>query len=73
MKIRNVILGLIATLGVCLGDAQILTEYRITSTDLDKLVLQIKIGVGMWITLYSYFVIGILSAVCFLKAIIGKR
>jgi len=36
--------------------------FKLTTTDLDKLVLQIKIGIGMWATLISFLGIGILSA-----------
>ena len=41
--------------------------YKIKTTDLEKLILQIRIGSGMWITLYSYLGIGICG---FLKVLI---
>ena len=40
--------------------------YKLQSTDLDKLVLQIKIGIGMWLVLYAYLGIGLLSVFNFL-------
>jgi hypothetical protein len=68
---KNVVVDLLfAVIGIALFA---FAFYKITSTDLDKLVLQIKIGLGMWITLYSYLGIGILSAVCFLKSLAGKK
>ena len=36
--------------------------FKIITTDLDKIVLQIKIGIGMWLILYSYLAIGVIGA-----------
>ncbi|UCC95225.1 MAG: hypothetical protein JSW40_00325 [Candidatus Omnitrophota bacterium] len=33
--------------------------YKIKTTDLDKLVLQVRIGVGLWLILWSYLGLGI--------------
>lgn len=42
-----------------------ITVIKIKTTDLEKLVLQIKIGLGMWIILWSYLVMGILGIIQF--------
>ena len=47
--------------------------YKIQSTDLDKLVLQIRIGLGMWLILYSYLAIGVLSLLNFGMLVKGKK
>jgi len=47
--------------------------YKIKTTDLDKLVLNVKIGLGVWFTLYGYLGLGILRAVNFAKALANKR
>ncbi|MBD3264325.1 MAG: hypothetical protein GF375_04400 [Candidatus Omnitrophica bacterium] len=41
--------------------------YKIKSTDLEKAVLQIRIGFGLWLILYSYLFMGILGIAGFLK------
>jgi hypothetical protein len=47
--------------------------YKINTTDLDKLVLNAKIGIGVWLTLYGYLGLGITAAVNFVKALANKR
>jgi len=42
--------------------------FKIKTTDLNKLVLNVKIGLGMWFILYSYLAIGIVHFVNLLKA-----
>jgi len=39
--------------------------YKIKTTDLDKLILNVSIGPGLWFILYSYLAIGILGFVSF--------
>ena len=41
------------------------TVFKLKTTDLDKVVLQIKIGVGLWLILWSYLGIGIASILRF--------
>ena len=47
--------------------------YKIKTTDLDKLVLNVKMGTGIWLTLYGYLGLGITAAVGFVKALPNKR
>jgi len=47
--------------------------YKIKTTDLNKLVLNAKIGMGVWLTLYGYLGLGITAAVNFVKALASKR
>jgi len=39
--------------------------YKITTTDLDKLVLTITIGIGVWLTLWGYLGIGLVHVLDF--------
>lgn len=41
--------------------------FKIMTTNLDKVVLNIAIGPGLWLTLWSYFGIGIISFIKFSK------
>ena len=41
-------------------------SFKIKTTDLDKLVLQIKMGPGLWLTLWGYLGIGLLCAYNFI-------
>ena len=41
--------------------------FKITTTDLDKLVLKVNISIGLWLILVAYFGIGILNMVKFFK------
>jgi len=41
--------------------------YKIATTDLNKLVLNVNIGLGLWLTLLGYLGIGILGIVHFIK------
>lgn len=47
--------------------------YKINTTDLNKLVLNAKIGMGVWLTLYGYLGLGITAAVNFVKGLANKR
>ena len=47
--------------------------YKINTTDLNKLVLNAKIGLGVWLTLYGYLGLGITAAVNFVKGLANKR
>ena len=47
--------------------------YKIKTTDLNKLVLNAKIGIGVWLTLYGYLGLGITAAVNFVKGLANKR
>lgn len=46
--------------------------WQIKSTDLDKLVLQIRIVCGLWLIFWSYLGIGVLSAWDFIRLIKNK-
>jgi hypothetical protein len=43
--------------------------YKIKTTDLDKLVLNAKIGVGLWLTLYGYLGLGVFAAMGFIRSL----
>jgi len=47
--------------------------YKIQTTDLNKLVLNAKIGLGVWLTLYGYLGLGIIGAVNFVKVLNNMR
>jgi hypothetical protein len=47
--------------------------YKINTTDLNKLVLNARIGLGVWLTLYGYLGLGITAAVNLVKALAKKR
>jgi hypothetical protein len=43
--------------------------YKIKTTDLNKLVLNAKIGMGVWLTLCSYLGLGVVGAANFVKGL----
>ncbi len=43
--------------------------YKINTTDLDKLILNVKIAYGLWLTLLSYFIFGLLELINLAKLI----
>lgn len=47
----------------------IMGVYKIKAADLDKVVLNVKIGRGLWLTLYGYLGLGIVGALGFLKGL----
>jgi len=47
--------------------------YKIKTTDLDKLVLNAKIGQGIWLTLWGYLGLGLIGLKNFLKGIVCKK
>jgi hypothetical protein len=47
--------------------------YKIKTTDLNKLALNAKIGIGVWLTLCGYLGLGLNGAVNFVKALTKKR
>ena len=47
--------------------------YKIKTTDLDKLVLSAKIGLGIWLTLYGYLGLGVTAVINFIKALVPKQ
>ncbi|MBN2120299.1 MAG: hypothetical protein JW734_04525 [Candidatus Omnitrophica bacterium] len=75
--ILNLVLGKNRWLNLIVGILGIaifaVAVYKIKTTDLDKLVLQITIGTGLWLTLWSYLGIGILSIVNFIQLTTGKK
>ncbi len=46
--------------------------FKIATTDMDKFVIQVKIGIGMWMILAAYLVIGIMSFIQFGRQLKGK-
>ena len=51
----------------------IVGAYKINTTDLNKLVLDAKIGTVVWLTLYGYLGLGIIAALNFVKGLANKR
>ncbi|MCM8784470.1 MAG: hypothetical protein NC818_06880 [Candidatus Omnitrophica bacterium] len=47
--------------------------YELKTTDLDKLVLNARIGVGLWLTLWGYLGLGVVGGVNFFKGILSKK
>ena len=47
--------------------------YKINTTNLDKLVLNAKIGIGVWLTLYGYLGLGVMGCINFVKSLANKR
>lgn len=60
----------IAILGIAIFSV---AAYKITTTNLDKLVLQVRIGYGLWLILYGYLAMGILAAIVFAKEALIKK
>ena len=60
----------VATIGILIF---VVGAYKINTTDLNKLVLNAKIGLGVWLTLYGYLGLGINGVVNFVKALANKR
>ena len=46
--------------------------FKIATTDMDKFVIQVKIGIGMWMILLAYLVMGIMSFIQFGRQLKGK-
>ena len=61
---------------LCVGILGVLifsgATFKIFTTDLDKLVLQINIGIGLWILLISYLGIGVINLMRFVNLIRQK-
>ena len=47
--------------------------FKITTTNLDKLVLKVTIDQGLWLTLYGFLGMGILCALRFVQILIGRK
>ena len=47
----------------------VVAVFKITTTDLDKLILKVNIGVGLWLILIGYLGIGILNLIRFVGLI----
>lgn len=45
----------------------IAAAYKIKTTDLDKLILKVDMGPGLWLTLWSFFGMGILGIFKFIQ------
>ena len=66
-KLTNIIFGAI---GVAVF---VLAVYKINETDLDRLVLQMKIGLGLWASLWGYLGIGVLGFFSFVASFFQKK
>ena len=47
--------------------------FKVAITDLDKLVIQVKIGVGLWLIIGCYIIIGVMSFIQFGRQLKGKK
>ncbi|MFC1514796.1 hypothetical protein ACFL5X_02735 [Candidatus Omnitrophota bacterium] len=69
--IMNMVMGANKWLNLVIGIVGVIifafATYKIKTTDLDKLVLQIAMGPGLWLTLWSYLGIGVVSILTFLQ------
>lgn len=45
----------------------VVSVFKISTTDLDKLVLKVNIGIGLWLIFVSYLGIGVLQILEFIK------
>jgi hypothetical protein len=50
----------------------VVAVYKIKTTDLDKLVLNIAIGPGLWLTLYGYLGMGLAGLSAFSQSLLKK-
>ena len=60
----------IAAIGILIF---LVAVYKIKTTDLNKLVLNAKIGIGVWLTLCGYLGLGLTGAANFIKALTNKQ
>lgn len=47
----------------------VIAVFKIQTTDLDKAILRVRIGLGLWLILWSYLIMGILCLVRFKELI----
>ena len=47
--------------------------YKVKSVDLDKMVMKVSTGPGLWLTLWAYFGMGIVSVIAFLTQLKGRK
>ena len=66
-KWLNLILGLVGIL------IFLVAVFKITTTNMDKLVMKVSIGCGLWILLAGYLCIGLLCGINFIKLNKGAR
>jgi hypothetical protein len=76
MLILNSILGTNKWLNLVIGLVGVaifaFATYKIKTTELDKFVLQITMGPGLWLTLWSYLGIGVISILNFVGLMTTK-
>lgn len=48
-------------------------SYKIKTTDLDKLVLNARIGPGLWLTLWGYLGLGLMGLKNLLRLLVKKK
>ena len=60
-------------LGVICALIFVVGIYKIATTDMNKLVLNIRIGIGLWMTLYGYLGIGLAGIASFMMLQLKKR
>lgn len=61
---------ILAILGVMIF---VLGFYKIATTDLDKVVLNLRIGLGVWLTLWGYLGLGLIGFINYLKILSQKK
>jgi fatty acid desaturase len=60
-------------LGVICALIFVVGIYKIATTDMNKLVLNIRIGTGLWLTLYGYLGMGLAGIASFIMLQLKKR
>ncbi|MFC1805216.1 hypothetical protein ACFLZ3_05275 [Candidatus Omnitrophota bacterium] len=51
----------------------LIATFKIMTTDLDKLVLNVRIGIGLWLVFFGYLGMGLLGVLDFVKPLLGKK
>lgn len=51
----------------------VVAVFKITTTNLDKLILKVNIGLGLWLLLIGYLSIGLLNLIRFVDLIKNKK
>ena len=49
------------------------TVFKLATTDMDKFVIQVKIGLGLWLILCAYLVMGVMSFIQFGRQLKGRK
>jgi len=77
LAVISLILGKNSWVNLALGITGIaifaVAVFKISTTDLDKLVLKVIISSGLWLTFYGYLSMGLVAAVRFTQQLLEKN